>query len=132
FHNLPEKLEDYSALILTDISPALRNKSKNVTEFINSGPKIPILALGESDQFITDKKGKILTVKDLTAFATPEKQRNLLQNFVLEVANLPQNWTPQRFADNAVNKLRDQIGQEHVVLGLSGGVDSTVTAVLLN
>jgi GMP synthase (glutamine-hydrolysing) len=56
----------------------------------------------------------------------------LLENFLVRIALVPQDWTPAKFVDETVDRLKDEIGNEKVVLGLSGGVDSTVAAVLLN
>jgi len=55
----------------------------------------------------------------------------LLQNFVRDVANCTGKWTPASFVEETVASLREQIGEERVLMGLSGGVDSTVAAMLL-
>jgi GMP synthase (glutamine-hydrolysing) len=55
----------------------------------------------------------------------------LLENFLFRVAGLRPSWTMASFAETAVGKLRAQVGAGRVVLGLSGGVDSSVTAALL-
>ena len=56
----------------------------------------------------------------------------LLQNFIVDVCECNQSWTPSSFAESAVNELRAKLGTDKVVLGLSGGVDSSVAATLLN
>lgn len=56
----------------------------------------------------------------------------LLENFLVQIAQVPQNFTPGYFVDEIVAELKNKIQQDKVVLGLSGGVDSTVAAVLLN
>lgn len=56
----------------------------------------------------------------------------LLKNFVVDICGCSQSWTPASFIEETVRNLRGQVGSDKVVLGLSGGVDSTVAAVLLN
>ena len=58
--------------------------------------------------------------------------KQLLENFVAEVCGCKQDWTPVSFIEATVHELKEKLGNDKVVLGLSGGVDSTVTAVLLN
>jgi len=56
----------------------------------------------------------------------------LLFNFVVSICGCAQSWTPASFIETTVNNLKETLGNDKVVLGLSGGVDSTVAAVLLN
>ena len=56
----------------------------------------------------------------------------LLRNFVVGICGCAQTWTPESFVEATVRDLRAKLGDDRVVLGLSGGVDSTVAAVLLH
>lgn len=58
--------------------------------------------------------------------------KQLLENFLVKIAGVAQSWTPDNFVDMTVAELKAKVGNDRVVLGLSGGVDSTVAAVLLN
>ena len=64
-------------------------------------------------------------------FHTKEGPR-MLENFVKGICGCKGDWTAESFIDTTVAALREKIGSDHVILGLSGGVDSTVAAVLLN
>jgi GMP synthase (glutamine-hydrolysing) len=58
--------------------------------------------------------------------------KQLLENFLVHIAGLKQTWTPDAFVDTTVAELKKKLGNDKVILGLSGGVDSTVAGVLLN
>ncbi len=56
----------------------------------------------------------------------------LLKNFAVKICGCKQDWSPASFIETTVNSLKNQLQGDKVVLGLSGGVDSSVAAVLLN
>ncbi len=58
--------------------------------------------------------------------------KQLLQNFLINIAGINPDWTPQSFVEETVDSLKEKIGDDRVVLGLSGGVDSSVAAMLLH
>lgn len=61
-----------------------------------------------------------------------EDGKILLNNFLKDICGCAQDWTPASFIETTVRELKEKLGEDRVVLGLSGGVDSTVAAVLLN
>ena len=56
----------------------------------------------------------------------------LLKNFIVDICGCGQDWTPASFVEETVHELKAKLGNDKVILGLSGGVDSSVAAVLLN
>ncbi|NIG62440.1 MAG: glutamine-hydrolyzing GMP synthase [Serratia symbiotica] len=62
---------------------------------------------------------------------TQQGQR-MLERFVLDICQCEALWTPATIIEDAVECIRQQVGEDHVILGLSGGVDSSVTAMLLH
>lgn len=56
----------------------------------------------------------------------------MLERFVRDICQCEALWTPAKIIDDAVERIRQQVGDDKVILGLSGGVDSSVTAMLLH
>ena len=61
-----------------------------------------------------------------------EQGKQLLQNFVVDICGSKQEWSAASFVETTVQELKEQLGSDRVILGLSGGVDSSVCATLLN
>src|SRR5699024_2059366 len=67
----------------------------------------------------------------------PEDQRTqngtqIIRNFLTKIAGCDANWSPQAFVDAAITEIREQVGDGRVLLGLSGGDDSSVAAALIH
>ncbi len=58
--------------------------------------------------------------------------KRILENFLVHIAKVEQSWTPDSFVDTTVAQLKEKLGDDKVILGLSGGVDSSVAAMLLH
>lgn len=58
--------------------------------------------------------------------------KELLRNFVVHICHCSQDWTPDQFVDTTIAELKEKLGNDKVVMALSGGVDSTVAAVLVH
>ena len=56
----------------------------------------------------------------------------MLERFIIDICECEALWTPAKIIEDAVERLREQVGNDKVILGLSGGVDSSVTAMLLH
>lgn len=122
-------------------SPLFKNISSNSQVWMSHGDSITaipetfeILASTESVRVggykIADQDTYGIQFHPEVTHTTEGKQ--LLQNFVVDICGCEQNWTPDAFIDTTVAELKATIGNDKVVLGLSGGVDSSVAAVLLH
>ena len=58
--------------------------------------------------------------------------KTILYNFLGEICGCAMDWTPETFVESTVSELKEKLGNDRVVMGLSGGVDSTVAAILLH
>ena len=58
--------------------------------------------------------------------------KNLLRNFVVHICGCAQDWTPDQFVESTIEQLKQKLGNDKVVMALSGGVDSTVAATLIH
>ncbi|MEO0398723.1 MAG: glutamine-hydrolyzing GMP synthase [Pseudomonadota bacterium] len=81
---------------------------------------------------IADEARKIYGVQFHPEVVHTPDGAKLLQNFVVNIAGVPADWTMAAFRDEAIAKIREQVGDGKVICGLSGGVDSSVAAVLLH
>lgn len=57
---------------------------------------------------------------------------DLLSNFLINIAGCETNWSPRSFIDQTVQEIKEKVGDDEVLLGISGGVDSTVAALLIH
>ncbi|UCE28256.1 MAG: glutamine-hydrolyzing GMP synthase [Candidatus Coatesbacteria bacterium] len=92
------------------------------------------LAMTEASPYaaIGDRKRRIYGLQFHPEVAHTEYGKQILANFVLGVAEAGADWTMGAFVAEQVESIRDRVGDDGVVLGLSGGVDSGVLAVLLH
>jgi GMP synthase (glutamine-hydrolysing) len=75
----------------------------------------------------------LTTVHGLSRSLRPSSRRAaILRNFVRKIAGCSGDWTMRAFKDEAIDKIRKQVGKGRVICGLSGGVDSAVAAVLIH
>jgi len=88
----------------------------------------------ESSNFaaVEDRQRKLYGLQFHPEVAHTPRGKEILQNFVYHICHCAMDWTMGSFIEEACNRIRQQVGDEKVVLGLSGGVDSSVTAALLH
>jgi GMP synthase (glutamine-hydrolysing) len=81
---------------------------------------------------IEDPQRKLYGLQFHPEVAHTPRGKEILQNFVFHICGCAMDWTMGSFIDEACDRVRRQVGDQKVVLGLSGGVDSSVTAALLH
>ena len=88
----------------------------------------------ESSNFaaVEDRQRKLYGLQFHPEVAHTPRGKEILQNFVYHICHCAMDWTMGSFIEEACDRIRQQVGDEKVVLGLSGGVDSSVTAALLH
>jgi GMP synthase (glutamine-hydrolysing) len=90
-----------------------------------SSKNSPVAAMADSSR-------KLFGVQFHPEVAHTPRGRRILKNFLFRICGCEPLWTMSSFAERTVNDLRARIGKERVICGVSGGVDSTITAVLLH
>ena len=128
-------------LRVTAESPLLKGVSRQTQVWMSHGDSLS--ALPEGAEVIASTEDVVNAAYQFTdeptyavqfhpeVYHTTEGGR-MLQNFAMDICGCKGDWTPDSFIETTVEALRAQIGEEKVILGLSGGVDSTVAGVLLN
>jgi GMP synthase (glutamine-hydrolysing) len=79
-----------------------------------------------------DKKLPVYGIQFHPEVTHSSEGKTLLKNFLVNICGCSQNWTPAAFVESTIASLQEKLGNDKVVLGLSGGVDSSVAAVLLH
>ncbi|MDX2471787.1 MAG: glutamine-hydrolyzing GMP synthase [SAR324 cluster bacterium] len=101
------------------------NKIPTGFEVYATSPNAPYAA-------IADEAKKFYGIQFHPEVTHSEHGKELLANFILKISGCEANWDMEHFVDIKIAEIRAQVGKEKVICGLSGGVDSSVTAVLLH
>jgi GMP synthase (glutamine-hydrolysing) len=93
-----------------------------------------VAARTENSKFaaIEDPKRELYALQFHPEVSHTPRGKEILQNFVYHICHCAMDWTMGSFIEEACARIREQVGEQKVVLGLSGGVDSSVTAALLH
>ena len=119
FANLPEKLQVWNSH--GDKLTKLPKGFKSV-------------AVTENSQFaaIEDRARKMFGLQFHPEVAHTPRGKEIIANFVHNICGCGKSWTMRSYIEQAVEEIRNQVGTEKVILGLSGGVDSSVAAALIH
>jgi GMP synthase (glutamine-hydrolysing) len=92
------------------------------------------VAVTENSQFaaIEDRARKMFGLQFHPEVAHTPRGKEIIANFVHNICGCGKNWTMRSYIEQAVEDIRNQVGTERVILGLSGGVDSSVAAALIH
>ena len=94
-------------------------------EIIAKTPTCPIAGFANNDK-------KLFGIQFHPEVYHTQNGTKILENFLLNIAKIKPNWTSHNFIENEIVKVQNQVGNHKVLCGLSGGVDSSVVAALLN
>jgi len=141
---LPSKIREYGRANLGFV-----DANCQLMQGVNNGSQV-WMSHGDTIQSIPSQFEKICSTSDVEFAGFRVKDENtygiqfhpevyhstdgkqLLENFIVNICECSQNWTPDAFVDSTVATLKAKLGNDKVIMGLSGGVDSSVAAYLLN
>jgi len=141
---LPSSTREYGRANLqyiNEANPLFKDIPSNSQVWMSHGDTIASIADNFEVIASTDTvKVAAYQIKDTPTYAIqfhPEVThsldgKQLLQNFLVDICGCKQDWTSESFVETTIAALKEKLGDDKVVLGLSGGVDSSVAAVLLH
>ena len=128
-------------LRITNSSQLFEGLGEQIDIWSSHGDKVTTLPAGfrtaartENSDFaaIENPERKLYGLQFHPEVAHTPRGKEILQNFVYHICHCAMDWTMGSFIEEACTRIRKQVGDQKVVLGLSGGVDSSVTAALLH
>lgn len=139
----PSQAREYGPATITHTpaSPLLDNLDTNLQVWMSHGDRIEQppagfvpLAQSENSPYaaIGDLERNIYGVQFHPEVSHTPQGSAVLHNFLFKIAHLTAKWTPLAVIENAIEAIRAQVGDEKVILGLSGGVDSAVAGTLIH
>ncbi len=128
-------------LLIDDFEDLFYDLEKEITCWMSHGDYVSKMPSGFTQiahtsntryAAIADKKGKLYDVQFHPEVAHTPKGNKIIANFLFRICKCKGTWSTKSFIDEAVTKIKETVGKGKVVCGLSGGVDSSVAAVLIH
>ena len=141
---LPSEIREYGRALLSEIdqhNPLMKEVTINSQVWMSHGDTISqlpdnyeIIASTESVRVAAYKvkQKDVYGIQFHPEVTHSEEGKTILRNFVVHICECSQDWTPDIFVETTVADLKERLGNDKVVLGLSGGVDSSVAAMLIH
>lgn len=131
FAQLKVKKSDYLFKDIKKTSTCWMSHGDSITEL----PKgFTISASTDNTKYaaIANKKKKIFGLQFHPEVGHTQFGKKMISNFVVDICKCKKSWTMKSFAKESIDQIKTEVGDKKVILGLSGGVDSSVTAVLIH
>ena len=125
---------------LTQSSPLFNGLTPDLQVWMSHGDKVETLPAGFEAVAVSDNcpfaaiqhaEKKIYGVQFHPEVVHTPQGKEMLWNFAFTVCGCAGDWEMSKFVESTISQVREQVGDDHVLLGLSGGVDSSVVAALL-
>jgi len=127
-------IDDKNSSLFKDIPNKSQVWMSHGDHIIDLPPRYSIIAHTENAKIgaVKHKSKEIFGVQFHPEVVHSDHGKQLLSNFAIAICKCKGNWTAESFIDESIQEIRNRVGNGKVVCGLSGGVDSTVTAVLIH
>ena len=125
------KIESYNSL-LQGVSETSTVWMSHFDEVRTVPPGFVINGNSEVISAISDESRKIFCVQFHPEVSHTEEGAKIIENFVFKICKAEKNWKLTNYVDRTIAEIRKKVGDQKVILGLSGGVDSSVAAVLIH
>jgi GMP synthase (glutamine-hydrolysing) len=131
----------HAILEVAEADPLLENIAPKSKVWMSHGDRVEklpkdFIVLGQTINspyaIVRHRKHKIYGLQFHPEVAHTEQGTEIIQNFVFRIANCHGLWTPQSFIEDSVQNIQKHVGAKKVICALSGGVDSSVAAALVN